>query len=164
MFSVTAPPNEGLLAMLDGAVLPSVVELCAGQPLTVVFDREGWSPDRFRRWAAAGIRGMTGRKGPYDDWAVEERGTASGRAHGRRTLGLAERGVRLMPGFWVREIRRLCTNGHQTAIVTTDFDPPVVEAAESMFDRRCCVARPTTGAPCMDAVSGAGRGGERRTP
>lgn len=135
VFYVTAPANEGLLAMLDDAVLPSVQQLCAGQPLTIVFDREGWSPDRFRRWAEADIRVMTYRKGSYDDWAVEEFETASGRARGRRTLRLAERGVELTPGFWVREIRRLCANGHQTAIITTDFDPPIVEAAESMFDR-----------------------------
>lgn len=135
VFYVTAPSNEGMLAMLDDEALPAIKELCAGKPLTIVFDREGWSPERFRRWASEGIRVMTYRKGAYDDWAPEEFKVAAGRARGRRSLLVAERGVQLLPGFWVREIRRLCSNDHQTAIISTDFDQTVIEAAESMFDR-----------------------------
>lgn len=135
VFYVTAPANEGMLAMLDDEVLPAIAELCSDRPLTIVFDREGWSPERFQRWASKGIRVMTYRKGRYDDWAADEFQGASGRARGRRSLLLAERGVELLPGFWVREIRRLCSTGHQTPIITTDLEQSTAEAAESMFDR-----------------------------
>jgi flagellar biosynthesis chaperone FliJ len=48
---------------------------------------------------------------------------------------LAERSVRLLPGFRVREVRRLCANGHQTAVVTTCQDLPLVVVACRMFER-----------------------------
>jgi hypothetical protein len=51
------------------------------------------------------------------------------------TYDLAERAVEVGPSFPMREIRRLCANGHQTAIVTTRQDLPVEVAAFRMFER-----------------------------
>jgi len=48
---------------------------------------------------------------------------------------LAERSTRLLPGFRVREVRRLCANGHQTAVVTTCQDLPLEVVAYRMFER-----------------------------
>jgi len=48
---------------------------------------------------------------------------------------LAERSVRVRPGFRMREVRRLCASGHQTAIVTTRTDWPIEVVAYRMFER-----------------------------
>jgi len=48
---------------------------------------------------------------------------------------LAERSTELLPGFRVREVRRLCANGHQTAVVTTCQDLPLAVVAYRMFER-----------------------------
>ena len=48
---------------------------------------------------------------------------------------LAERSTELLPGFRVREVRRLCANGHQTAVVTTRQDLPPEVVAYRMFER-----------------------------
>jgi hypothetical protein len=57
------------------------------------------------------------------------------------TYWLSERSVQVIPAnrkrraFWMREIRRLCKNGHQTAILTTRQDLPAEQIAERMFAR-----------------------------
>ena len=62
-FFVSMEANDGLLQALDRDVLPrKEIEGC----VTVVFDREGWSPETFRRWAAEGV--TTYRKGRYSPW------------------------------------------------------------------------------------------------
>jgi hypothetical protein len=48
---------------------------------------------------------------------------------------LAERGVRLSNGLWVREIRHRDGNGAQTAILTTNFRLAVTAVAAGMFAR-----------------------------
>ncbi len=44
--------------------------------------------------------------------------------------------LRKRPAFWMREFRRCCNYGHQTAILTTRQDLPVEGIAERMFARR----------------------------
>jgi hypothetical protein len=62
--------------------------------------------------------------------------TCSATIDGRKlSYELAERWVRLLPGFRMREVRRLCASGHQTAIVTTRADWPIEEVAYRMFER-----------------------------
>ncbi len=48
---------------------------------------------------------------------------------------LAERSVEVLPDFRMREVRRLCDNGHQTAILTTRQDLPIAVVAYRMFER-----------------------------
>jgi len=43
--------------------------------------------------------------------------------------------VEVRPGFRMREVRRLCDNGHQTAILTTRPDLPLGVVAYRMFER-----------------------------
>jgi hypothetical protein len=67
---------------------------------------------------------------------VEEFQTVTGAVDGREvTYTLAERTVAVLTGFPMREIRRLCANGHQTAILTTRQDLAVEVAAYRMFER-----------------------------
>ena len=71
-------------------------------------------------------------------WAATFRAfqTATGVVDGRRvSYEVAERSTELLPGFRMREVRRLCANGHQTAIVTTRTDLPIAVVAYRMFER-----------------------------
>jgi hypothetical protein len=54
------------------------------------------------------------------------------------SIALAERGVCLSNGLWVREVRRRDEKtGHQTAIISTDFLKVLEEIAVTMFARWC---------------------------
>jgi len=48
---------------------------------------------------------------------------------------LAERRTAVRPGFRMREVRRRCADGHQTAILTTRTDLPIEAVAYRMFER-----------------------------
>jgi hypothetical protein len=48
---------------------------------------------------------------------------------------LAERVIDVLADFRMREVRRLCDNGHQTAILTTRHDLPLTVVAYRMFER-----------------------------
>jgi len=137
LFYVTAPWNEGLLAMLEDAVLPEARRLAGQRRVTLIMDRECWSPDSFEDWSRRGFDVMTYRKGRYDPWPEEE--FTEHQPRGGRTRGdsykLAERPLTLSNGFAVREARCLTENGHQTSIVTTRADLSVLEVALRMFSR-----------------------------
>ncbi|MCS4558921.1 hypothetical protein L9G74_21110, partial [Shewanella sp. C32] len=46
---ITAPANEGLLAMMEQELLPQIRTLVGDERrVTLIFDREGWSPKTFR--------------------------------------------------------------------------------------------------------------------
>jgi len=136
LFVVTAPANDDLLAMLRGAILPEVRRLVGERRVTMVFDREGWSPKFFREIRDQGFDVLTYRKGKYAPWARRVFRTVKGVVDERPvSYELAERTTRLLPGFRMREVRRLCANGHQTAILTTRQDLPIEVVAYRMFDR-----------------------------
>ena len=52
-------------------------------------------------------------------------------------MKLAERGSQLSNRFWVREIRKLSDSGHQTSILTTNFEAPLATLATALFARWC---------------------------
>ena len=54
----------------------------------------------------------------------------------KQPMKLAERGVWLGNKLWVREIRRFSSEGHQTAVISTDFQSDLVQIARQMFSRR----------------------------
>ncbi|MGH7310342.1 MAG: putative transposase, partial [Candidatus Rokuibacteriota bacterium] len=136
LFVVTAPANDDLLAMLRRAILPEVRRLVGERRVTMVFDREGWSPTFFQEVHTQGFDVLTYRKGAYAAWPRRAFQTVTGVVDGRRvSYELAERSTELVPGFRMREVRRLCANGHQTAIVTTRNDLPIEVVASRMFER-----------------------------
>ena len=137
LFMVTAAATEGMLAMMDDQLLPEIRRLAGPERrVTVVFDREGWSPARFARWKAAKFDVLTYRKGKQSRWQerffAEVEGTVEGHQVSYR---LAERRVKLSNGLKVREVRRLTDNGHQTAVITTNDRLSTLEVAHSMFSR-----------------------------
>ena len=136
LFVVSAEANDNLLAMLRREILPQVRELVGERRVTLAFDREGWSPKFFQEVFAQGFDVLTYRKGAYAQWPKRVFRTVEAIVDGRPvSYQLAERSVRVLPGFRMREVRRLCDNGHQTSIVTTRTDWPIEVVAWRMFER-----------------------------
>ena len=113
-----------------------------GKPaLTLVFDREGWSPALFRRLAQRGVAVITWHKAfKGEDWpetafhrvAVPLYGPAgTGESH----AALAEGTIELQNGFRVRQIRRRLDSGHQPALITTHPQLPMAQVAGALFSR-----------------------------
>ena len=134
---VTAPANEGLLAMMEDELLPEIRKLAGEERrVTLIFDREGWSPKRFKKWKNAGFDVITYRKGKYRDWQRRAFKEVTVEVCGRKVKYLlGERLLSVAKGFRVREVRRLCDNGHQTSVVTTRRDLPIETVALRMFSR-----------------------------
>jgi hypothetical protein len=137
LFFVTAEATEGLLAMLDSTLLPQVRQLVGPRRrVTIVFDREGWSPKLFAKWRDEKFDVLTYRKGKQTKWQTRFFTLVKGRVGGREvTYCLAERSVKLSNGLRVREVRRLTEDGHQTAVITTNEKLPVLAVAHRMFSR-----------------------------
>jgi hypothetical protein len=137
LFFVTAEATEGLLATLDEKLLPEVRRLVGpGRRVTMVFDREGWSPKRFATWQTQGFDVLTYRKGKRSTWRATSFQKSTGRVGGERVeYALAERDVPLSNGMHVREIRRLADDGHQTSVITTNTKLSTLAVAHRMFSR-----------------------------
>jgi hypothetical protein len=94
-------------------------------------------PEFFARLWEKRIAVLTYRKFPQAEWRAEEftphRVTLAG---GQSvTMKLAERGAQLSNRLWLREVRKLTESGHQTALLTTDFQAPMTALAVSLFAR-----------------------------
>lgn len=149
-FCVTKPIDPGLQKTLEQDIVPRLLAEVPGQPdeaalaadpllhrFTLVFDREGYSPDLFARLEAQRIAILSYHKHPGPDWAEAE---FSARAVTLQngdtvTLRLAERGTQLGNQHWLREVRRLDERGHQTSILSTDYSSDLARAAAAMFAR-----------------------------
>jgi len=134
---VTAEATEGLLTMMEEHLLPEIRFLVGVERrVTVVFDREGWSPQRFAEWQELGFDVLTYRKGKQSRWQARFFAPVNGTVDGRQvTYQLAERRVKLSNGLEVREVRRLTEDGHQTAVITTNEELSLFEVAQHMFGR-----------------------------
>ena len=121
---------------------PDLTRPDAGVPaLTLVFDREGWSPDLFKRLARRGIACITWHKNfTGEDWPQEDFRTLEVLIHGpagtrATTVDLAEKPIVLRNGLTVRQIRRRLANGRQVPVITTHPQMPLVQVAGAMFSR-----------------------------
>lgn len=143
--------DPGLVATLKEDVIPWLEANVAKTPeqerrlsedarahwFTIVFDREGYSPDLFEQMRQKRIAILTYHKFPQDDWRSEEFAWYSVTLAGGETvtMQLAERGSQLSNKLWLREIRKLTESGHQTSILTTNFQAPMTTLAVSLFAR-----------------------------
>jgi hypothetical protein len=149
-FLVNKPVDPGLLQVLSNDIIPRLMAEVPGQPtaeqlqadpllhrLTVVFDREGYSPDFFLRCKQKRIACLTYHKYPQADWPGEEFAERTVQlVHAPHTsMKLAERQVLLSNGLQVREVRKLSEGGHQTAIIGTDYRSEIIAVAAQMFSR-----------------------------
>lgn len=149
-FVVGSPLSQGLLSVLEGEVAPRLLREVPGQPsaeelaadphrcrFTMIFDREGYSPGFFQRMWKLRIACQTYHKYPGADWPAEEFvEQVVELPHGAPVpMMLAERGIRLGKGGWLREIRKLTETGHQVSILSTDFREAAAGIAGHMFAR-----------------------------
>ena len=134
-------PALETLGML-GPDAPDLTAPDAGEPaLTLVLDREGWSPALFKRLAQRGVAVITWHKNFQGEaWPVAAFRTVSVPIHGpgdirSAELLLAEKRVKLTNGFEVRQIRRLLADGRQMPLITTDEQMTMQQAAGALFSR-----------------------------
>ena len=149
-FCVTQAIDPGLQKTLEAEIIPRLLHDVPGQPgeselqadplrhrFTLVFDREGYSPDLFKRLKAQRIAILSYHKHPGPEWSADEffekEVTLQNGEH--NTLALAERGTCLSNGLWVRELRHRDASGHQTSILSTDYRSELSRQAASMFAR-----------------------------
>src|SRR5262249_41442788 len=149
-FVVSQAVDPGLLQVLEHEIVPRLeqdvpnqpsAEQIAADPLlhrfSIVFDREGYSPDFFAKMKTRRVACLTYHKYPGADWAEDEFFSTEVRlASGQRTtIRLAERATRLSNNLWVREFRKLSNSGHQTAFLATDYRSSGAQLAPAMFGR-----------------------------
>ena len=150
-FYINQEVDPGLIATLRQNLVPFLQEQVAISPelqarldanprqhrFTLVFDREGYSPELFAEMQAKGIAVLTYHKYPGEDWPVEEFLERGVELVGEETVSmqLAERGTRLSNGLWVREVRKRSAGGKQAAILSTNYVADYTRLAASMFAR-----------------------------
>lgn len=149
-FVVNQAVDPGLIKVIENAILPRLerdvpeqpsAAVLADDPLrhrfTLVFDREGYSPAFLARMKAQRVACLTYHKYPGDDWPEadfhpQQVQLVSGQGV---EMQLAERGTCLSNKLWVRELRKLTPQGHQTAILSTDYRSDFAPLAVAMFAR-----------------------------
>jgi hypothetical protein len=133
-FVLTQTVNPGLVAVLRDQIVPRLLA-DAPQPspdelqadpqavrLTVVVDREGFSPALFAELWEKRIAILTYNKRPGEAWPVAEFTPKTVRLHSglEVELKLAERATTLSNALTVREVRVLDEDGSQGSILTTN--------------------------------------------
>ncbi len=107
--------------------------------MTVIFDREGYSPDLFLELQKERFAALTYHRYPEGEWAAEEfQEQAVKLASGETVwMKLAERGTRVgkRPGLWVREVRKVAADGHQVSVVSTNFLGDAASQAVALMAR-----------------------------
>jgi len=136
-FYITADVNEKMIEMLTDEIVPKLLKLHPvtdehkkrmeedkDEPLfTIVFDREAYSPEFFDMlWRKYRIAIITYRKNVKDKWdeALFEPHQVPTTFEVEK-MKLREQTFRTPDGkYSMREVRRLCDDGHQTSVVTTN--------------------------------------------
>jgi hypothetical protein len=118
-------------------LLREVRDLVGEQRVTIVFDRGGWSPKLFGTMINDGFDLLTYRKGRCR--RINERRFIRRRAElDERWVDylLHDQPVRFLKGkLRLRQVTRLCDDGHQTQVITSRWDLRDIEVAYRMFER-----------------------------
>src|SRR5712664_1339848 len=109
-------------------------------PFTMIFDREGYSPELFLELRKDRIAALTYHRYPEGEaWRAEEFQEQTVKLVSGETvrMKLAERGTHVgkRPGLWVREVRKLAADGHQVSIVSTNFGGDAASQAAALMAR-----------------------------
>jgi DNA-binding MarR family transcriptional regulator len=144
---ITGTPQEGLVRQVP-LTIEKVKSLAPERPITVVFDREGWSPQLFATIKkTAGVHFLTYRKaakGKLLPRLAEQLFTSRTiEVNGREvTYDLADTHVRISYSegrrhkhVELRQITRRKADGKQTHVLTDDREKPAAELASRMFGR-----------------------------
>lgn len=149
-FAINKVVDPGLIEVIEDDIVPRLLREVPNQPsqaqqdddlllhrFTLVFDREGYSPEFWSRLKQKRVACLSYHKFAGGDWRVQEFTvhTATLSSGHKTELQLAERGTLLSNGLWVREVRKLSQGGHQTAIISTDYKLDLIALAVQMFAR-----------------------------
>ncbi len=137
IFVVTAPANDGLVKMLPSILQEAKSLIGENRPLTVVFDRGGWSPKLFVKLIKQDIDIVTYRKGKTALIPENHFYQIAEEIEGKKIeYRLHDRSVVFLNGkLWLRQVSRLNPSGHQTHVVTSRQDLSEVTIAYRMFER-----------------------------
>ncbi|MBI4379763.1 MAG: helix-turn-helix domain-containing protein [candidate division NC10 bacterium] len=118
-------------------LLQEVRAVVGERRVTIVFDRGGWSPKLFHSMINDRFDILTYRKGKarriHERRFVRRRAKLDGHWV---SYALHDQPVRLLKGkLRLRQITRLCDNGHQTQVITNRSDLSDIELAWRMFER-----------------------------
>jgi hypothetical protein len=104
---------------------------------TIVFDREGYSPDLFEALQKRRIAVLSYHKYPGEDWEAREFQSQSiTLSNGESVqMKMAERGTRLPKGLWIREVRKLTASGEQISLMSTHGRLEAGALAAALFAR-----------------------------
>lgn len=153
-FVVNRPVDQGMLEALRTDIVPRLIEDVPGQPsdeelrddphqyrFVMIFDREGYSPAFFKEMLEEHrIVCITYHKFPKgtwpEEWFVD---TEVEMPNGEKlTIKLAEMGSWIgdkKNGLWVREVRKLSKNDHQTSLISTAKSAVAPRDAALIFSR-----------------------------
>ena len=139
LLRIPGRPDRSLVAMVREIVADARRWVGPDRPLTIVFDRGGWSPKLFAELAREGVFIITYRKGkrrPYPLADFDQEITLPDRA-GRTTRTYRTRDrCTSVGGHRFRSVTVLGKQeGHQTEIITTDFDTQTSGILSGMFSR-----------------------------
>jgi hypothetical protein len=153
-FVVDRPVDHGMLEALRNDIVPRLLQEVPKQPsqqeldqnpllarFILVFDREGYSPTFFREmWQNHRIACITYHKHPRDKWPLEWFiDTLVAMPDGQNlNMKLAEHGSFIgddKTGVWVREVRKLNKDGHQTSLISTAYGRLAAQDAAQIFSR-----------------------------
>ena len=133
---ITGEVNAALTRALP-RLLREVRALVGKRRVTIVFDRGGWSPKLFGTMIKDGFDLLTYRKGRCR--RINARRFIRRRAEldGRWVdYLLHDQPVGFMKGkLRLRQVTRLCDDGHQTQVITSRWDLRDIEIAYRMFER-----------------------------
>src|ERR1700674_349419 len=118
-------------------ILREVRNAVGKRRVTIVFDRGGWSPQLFQRMIEQGLDILTYRARKSRDIHQRRFVRRRARFEGRWVhYDLHEQPVRFLKGkLRLRQITRLCDDGHQTQFITSRWDLRDIEIAWRMFER-----------------------------
>jgi transposase len=118
-------------------VLRQVREVVGDRRVTIVFDRGGWSPKLFAAMIKDGFDILTYRKGQSRRINEQRFTRRRAKLDGRWvSYFLHDQPVRFLKGkLRLRQVTRLCDDGHQTQVITSRWDLHDIEVAYRMFDR-----------------------------
>ena len=133
---ITAEVDAALTKALP-QLLHQVRDLVGERRVTIVFDRGGWSPRLFATMIKDGFDLLTYRKGRCrrinTQRFIARRAEIDG--HSLDYL-LHDQPVRFLKGkLRLRQVTRLCDDGHQTQVITSRWDLRDIEVAHRMFER-----------------------------
>jgi transposase-like protein len=133
---ITGEVNAALTRALP-RILREVRDLVGERRVTIVFDRGGWSPKLFATMIKDGFDLLTYRAGRcrriHDRRFIRRRAELDGRSV---DYLLHDQPVGFLKGrLRLRQVTRLCDDGHQTQVITSRWDLRDIEVAYRMFER-----------------------------